>query len=250
MEYQPNHEVVLTPQEYSKASILETTAEAFRNLRLEALKTDAPSFTSSYTTESQHPLSFWIKRLQNPQAKTFALVHASSQQHQKSGSASERPWRGMLVLLGPQVVDFETYDNASSWKSILTENAILTETSFKDHKSQQLEDTMETPPVTAALDYHVVSVYIAPSFRGRGLAKELITSALASVKQDQKEKGYQKAICTLGVAKDAIAARKTYESMGFVDVAEDHFISDDGREFHDSVMRKDLSLQTLGPGSP
>lgn len=238
MEVGADHEVVLISHEYSEASRLDSCAKAFRGLRLRALQSDPASFSSSYTTESQQPLSFWTKRLRNPQAKTFALIDRDigAQRHQVSGPAPERLWLGMLVLLGPEAVDPNAFDNASSWKATLTEN------SCKSEEPQSQVTRIEPLPASSVLAYHIVAVYVAPEVRGKGLAKKLMSSAFAAVEQDLEEKGSNNAICTIGVAKDIPAARKTYESMGFVAVAEDHYITDDGREFHDSVMRKDLAV--------
>ena len=236
MEIGPNLAVVLIGQEYLLASSLNSTAEAFRNLRLRALETEPSFFSSSYTTESQHLLSFWTKRLQNPQAKTFAVVptDALSQHYMDSKHTLERPWSGMLVLLGPKLVNLDAYDNASTWKTIMTEN---------DRKADSVQPTgarTQSCSASSAHAYHVVSVYVAPEARGKGLAKKLIKAALASAEQESKERNIRKAICTLGAERDNVAAWRTYESMGFVAVAEDHFTSAEGREFHESIMRRDL----------
>ncbi len=238
MDNQADPQVVLIPRDSSQASTLDSTAKAFRKLRLQGLQTEPASFSSSYSTESQRPPSFWTKRLQDPQARTFALIHTDpgAQCPQDSEPAPDRPWTGMLVLLGPKVIDPNAYDNSSSWREILPES------SSKFDDPEQKEAGTEFSSVRSALAYHVVAVYLVPEVRGKGLAKRLMSSAFISIKQDVKNMGYGQAICTVGVAKGVIAARKTYASMGFVDVAEDHYTTDDGRTFHDSVMRRDLTL--------
>jgi ribosomal protein S18 acetylase RimI-like enzyme len=238
MDNEADPEVVLIPQEYSNVSTLKSTAKAFRELRLQALRNEPASFSSSYTTESQLPPSFWADRLQNPQARTFALInrHVRTDPLPDPESMFDRPWLGMLVLLGPKVVDLDAYDNGSTWKTILTENPLIRD------EAQPIETRMGLSSTNNALAYHIVAVYIAPGVRRRGFAKELVSSALACTKQDLKGKGCHKGLCTVGVAKDIVAARKTYESMGFIAVAEDHYTSGDGRVFHESVMRRDLTF--------
>lgn len=69
-----------------------------------------------------------------------------------------------------------------------------------------------------------------------------MNSALAFVEQGLKDKDSHMVICTLSVARGLAGARKRYESMGFVAVAENHYTSDDGRKFHELVMRRDLVI--------
>jgi ribosomal protein S18 acetylase RimI-like enzyme len=238
MEVIDEHEVVLMPHEYSKASSLDFDVKASQELRLQALQNDPASFTSSYTIESQQPLSFWINRLRNPQAKTFALVKRDSeaQSYHVPGYTPQRPWVGMLVLLGPKAVDPDAFDNASSYK------AVIADSSPGSEEAQSGKIGSQTCPANSALAYTIVAVYVAPEARGKGLAKRLMRSALVAVEQDLAQRGSRKAICTISVAKGLVAARKTYESMGFVAVAEDHGKADDGWEFHGWVMRKDLAV--------
>jgi ribosomal protein S18 acetylase RimI-like enzyme len=238
MEVGYDHEVVLIPHQYSEASSLDSSVKAFRELRLQALQTDPASFTSSYTIESQQPHAFWINRLQNPKAKTFVLVKRASeaQSYRVSGYMPQMPWVGMLVLLGPKAVDPDTFDNASSWK------AIIAGSSPPNEKPQSEDTKTQSFPASSALAYTIVAVYIAPEARGKGLAKKLMRSALAAVEHDLAQKGSNKAICTIAVAKGLVPATKTYKSMGFVAVAEDHGKADDGWEFHGWVMRKDLAV--------
>ncbi|KAF7513324.1 hypothetical protein GJ744_009745 [Endocarpon pusillum] len=237
MDIPAEQEAVLIPKEYADALMLDSVAQAFRDIRLRALQTDPTSFSSCFATESEQAHSFWTERLQNPQAKTFALVHKASgvQHHQHSELTLLRPWLGILVLLGPKVVDIDAYDNGAPWKTVLTEQHAINE------QPQLLE--MEASSVKIALAYQIVSVYVAAKFRGKGLAKKLMSSALAAIEQDLKDKRFGKAICTVDVADGIWAARKVYQRMGFVTVAEDHSTTDDGREFHASVMRKDVTFQ-------
>jgi GNAT superfamily N-acetyltransferase len=238
MEVGNDYEVVLIPRECSEASSPDSSVKAFQKLRLQALQADPASFTSSYTIESQQPLSFWLDRLRNPQAKTFALVKRGSevQSYQVPGYTPQIPWVGMLVLLGPTAVDPDAFDNASSWK------AVIAGSSPSGEEPQSGKIRSQVIPASSALAYTVVSVYVAPEARGKGLAKKLMASALVAVQQDLAQRGSSKAICAIAVAKDLVAARKKYESMGFAAVAEDHATADDGWEFHGWVMRKDLTV--------
>jgi GNAT superfamily N-acetyltransferase len=230
--------VVQIPQEYCEASSLDSVGKSFRQLRLQALDNDPASFSSSYGTESQQPLSFWTSRILNRQAKTFALVYTD--QHAEAGQEINFTpgdlWLGMLVLLGPAVVDACVYDNFSTWKTVLMEK------SSRDNEACVIDVTGNRGPENSALAYHIVSVYVAPEVREKGFAKRLVGSALNTIVQVMKEKEFRMAICTVGAAEGAVAAHKTYEGMGFVKVADDNYTSDDGRKFHNSVMRRDLTL--------
>lgn len=237
MDIPAEQEVVLIPTEYTDALMLDSVAQAFRDIRLRALQTDPASFSSCFATESEQPHSFWTERLQNPQAKTFALVHKASgvPHHQHSEFTLLRPWLGILVLLGPKIVNIDACDNNSPWKAVLTEQHAINE------QPPLLE--MEAPSVKIALAYQIVSVYVAAEFRGKGFAKKLMSSALAAIEQGLKDQRFGKAICTVGVADGISVARKMYQRMGFVTVGEDHSTTDDGRDFHGSVMRKDVTFQ-------
>ncbi|ERF71147.1 hypothetical protein EPUS_05976 [Endocarpon pusillum Z07020] len=243
MDIPAEQEAVLIPKEYTDALMLDLVAQAFRDIRLRALQTDPTSFSSCFATESEQPHSFWTERLQNPQAKTFALVHEASgvQHHHHPEFTLLRPWLGILVLLGPKLVDIDVYDNDSPWKTVLTEQHAINE-------QPQLQE-MEASSVKIALAYQIVSVYVAAEFRGKGLAKKLMSSALAAIEQDLKNKRFGKAVCTVDVADGISVARNLYQRMGFVTVAEDQSTTDNGREFHGSVMRKAMTFQATRDAS-
>lgn len=118
----------------------------------------------------------------------------------------------------------------------------MTEEPFKHDEPQSTDSREETSSADSALAYHIVAVYVAPEIRGKGLGKDLMSSALATIAQNLQEKRFDKAICTLTVERGLGAARKMYESMGFVAVAKDDYTSDDGRVFHEFVMRRDLTF--------
>jgi ribosomal protein S18 acetylase RimI-like enzyme len=231
-------EVVLIPHEYPEASTLDAIAKAFRELRLRALQTDPASFSSPYASESQRGLEFWTKRIQEPQAKQFALLYQDSAvvDYHHPGTGYDKPWHGMLVLLGPKPVSYHEYDNGSTWKTILTEK------SFKVEDPRPMEATLDASSEDSALAYHIVAVYVAPEARRKGLAKSLMKAAATVLEQETEKLGYRRAICTIGVARGNAASQRTYENSGFVTVAEDDYTSEDGREFHESVMRRDFLI--------
>ena len=71
----------------------------------------------------------------------------------------------------------------------------------------------------------VTQVYIAPEYRGRGLAKQLVKAVVEDAfRQDGLE------ILTLEVVAGNIAAVRTYESLGFVQygLMERYFKTDNG----------------------
>jgi ribosomal protein S18 acetylase RimI-like enzyme len=73
----------------------------------------------------------------------------------------------------------------------------------------------------------IVSMYVSPAFRRRGIARELLDRVIA------KQEGN---VC-LCVNQDQVAARKLYESYGFVTIAETNLTRPDGSEYVQLYMR-------------
>ena len=225
----PKHRLDLEP------ITLSAVAQSFRELRLQALQSDPASFGSSDFTERQEPPSFWKKRLQNPQAKTFALIQGNADSTTSTNDICglAEKWQGMLVLLGPKTVDPRTYDNESSWKSLIGEEVSGGECAAPDQQS----------PSQIASAYHIVAVYVSKEMRGKGLARSLVRAAFDALAEECRRMGVKQAICTLGVGKHLTAAQKTYNGMGFQVVGENTLVLDGGQEFLEWVMRRDFSVE-------
>ncbi len=83
---------------------------------------------------------------------------------------------------------------------------------------------------------HIVSMYVAPEYRGRGIARELLRAAIRRAKQVS---GLQQLL--LGVVETQIAARHLYESLGFtVYGREPHAVKIDDEDLDEEFMALDL----------
>ena|SRR5436309_2056551 len=81
----------------------------YRELRLQSLKSDPESFSSTFASESGRPVNFWTNRMLRPGARHLLAVELSN--HSGTLSVADEPqaileskWVGMLVLLGPNSV--------------------------------------------------------------------------------------------------------------------------------------------------
>ena len=230
------YQIRLVPQDLASSDELLDVARAFREIRLQSLQSDPASFSSTDFVERQKPISFFTKRLQNPLAKTFAVVcdKAEDPASNKASESTAGTWYGMLVLLGPQVVDPETFDNENSWKNLIGEQQ-------RASQAPKTKSTAEAPSISqTAFSYHIVSVYVSSVLRGQGIGKDLFRAAFAEIEKEAANHRLTRAICTLGVGKNLLAAWNLYNAIGFVAVAEVQYVVDDGRVLDDVIMRKDF----------
>jgi ribosomal protein S18 acetylase RimI-like enzyme len=82
---------------------------------------------------------------------------------------------------------------------------------------------------------NVVSVFVAPDHRGRGLSTRLLDAILAEVRQ---RSGVRVARLTVNVSQTA--AIRVYQRAGFVTVATEHNLMGDGIEYDELIMELDL----------
>ncbi len=80
----------------------------------------------------------------------------------------------------------------------------------------------------------VVSVYVAPEARGKGISKKLLETLLKELKED----GITKA--NLTVNKDQLPAVHLYQSFGFVVTGEEESVMGDGLKHTELLMSKQL----------
>jgi ribosomal protein S18 acetylase RimI-like enzyme len=82
---------------------------------------------------------------------------------------------------------------------------------------------------------NVVSVFVAPDHRGRGLSKRLVDAILAVIRQRPE---IQVARLTVNVSQTT--AISAYQRAGFVTVATEHNLMGDGIEHDELIMELDL----------
>lgn len=81
---------------------------------------------------------------------------------------------------------------------------------------------------------NIVSVYVAPEVRGKGISKKLLETLLKELKED----GVIKTILT--VNKDQLVAVHLYQSFGFIITGEEEGIMADGLSHTEFLMSKQL----------
>lgn len=150
----------------------------YKALRLEALRTEPQAFSSTYTTNAQHPDAFWRGRLAAVGSSSW-LLFAKTQ--------------GRLVgMIGAFVED-----------------------------QPDLAD--------------IVSVYVTPEFRQRGISKLLMAAILDELRQTVVIK-----TARLGVNGTQRAAVRLYESFGFQPIGVENLLMGDGQWYDEMLMEKPL----------
>ena len=135
----------------------------------------------------------------------------------------EAEWVGILVVLGPAVVN---KSDESPWKSLA--------------RGRFVENGAETNIDFSASAYHLAGFYVAPEVRGNGLGGLLVHAAMESIFQDRQSMGNARAICTVSASHTNSVVQRLFRRMGFVEVAEEECNTEDGRHLTEIVMRRDL----------
>lgn len=80
----------------------------------------------------------------------------------------------------------------------------------------------------------IISVYVAPEVRGRGISKKLLENLLKELKDDGITK------TRLAVNKDQLPAFHLYQSFGFIVIGQEESIMADGLKHTELLMSKQL----------
>lgn len=221
----PSEEVILIPKDFPSPSRRDETVERYKLLRLNGLKVDPASFTSTYEQESQFSHEIWQDRILNHGSKTFVAVTdsdaslkgfsnvPSSIQPEKSRGALQRllgnEWVGIVTLLGPVVVPEQKADSTTvpekPWQSFI-----------KDGKYQIPRAVSTTEDVKGAhVVYLVVGMFVLPQARRKGHARRLLGAAAEAVKKEAQTRVAAKATITVEVQSGNAGGKQLYERAGY-----------------------------------
>ena len=139
----------------SDSQQLHFLAEQYRELRLAGLEQSPDSFSSTYESESQHPLAYWQSQLLDPEKELFICAASSPQTDPLTQSAPSETWIAQLVLRGP-VPDEQFH---------LPPEAEQPELLLLDDR-------------TTTCNWQLMSLYVHPSHRGQAISQRLISHAV------------------------------------------------------------------------
>ena len=201
-------EVLLVPQGPTPASTLQKLGERYRTARLRALREDPDAFSSTYEREVQFEPEEWVKRLQNPEAKTFVAIRLPAADTETGEPLSvshaeklaENEWLGMIVLIGPRTLS--PADCLTPWKPFTTsqKDGNATTSTFADQE----------------ITYFAVSMFVFREMRRQGLGRKLIEISLDTARQDAASLKATKLTIGLVLAAENTAAMDLYRKCGFV----------------------------------
>jgi ribosomal protein S18 acetylase RimI-like enzyme len=219
--------IVTMPTHYQDDALLQRSVDKYKELRLQSLKSDPESFSSTFADESRQPVNFWTDRMLRPGARHLLAVELSNYSSAPSvidepQTVLESEWVGMLVLLGPNSIASNDSPPGKTFRGPLVE--------------ENTDENRET--VTSA--YHMAGFYVAPEHRGHGIGGALVQTAMEVIANDCEKMPNPKAICTVGVSHTNIVVRRLFKRMGFEEVGEDQVDTIDGRHLTEITLRRDL----------
>ena len=134
-------------------AIVSSSANKYKQLRLQALSVAPTSFSSTYEIESALPDTEWVNRLAAIGKETFICAATPTKNNPASSQDSEHSiWVGQLTLRGPQSPeDFTLPEESGQKKPTEEENKEL---------------------------WQMLSLFTLPDHRGHGLGKRLCQEAL------------------------------------------------------------------------
>jgi len=190
---------------------IQDLAERFRALKLSALQTDSQNLSGEYESESVLPLSAWEHRLTRSGVETIVAVASStppSNIEDQLASLLQSEWIGMITMIGP--------------------------TPFEEFFLPATGQPMPGPDGTETR-WHMTALYISPGCRGKGIAKQLISTAIAIGRAYSQAQGaHVKTRFRLFVAPNNVVAIKLYGGLGFQAAGkvtlEEAFIANGNRE--------------------
>ncbi|KAL3477269.1 hypothetical protein BJX99DRAFT_226318 [Aspergillus californicus] len=169
----------------SKTSGITASAQKYRDLRLQALKTSPGSFSSTYEIESAFTEADWISRLTVPDREVFICAATPS----SDSDPATTQWIGQVTLRGPaSATDFTLPPDAN--------------------QPPQRPDTEEER-------WQMLSLFTLPDHRGHGLGSKLCQASLDYLRDYKSDpKGVQ---VRLIVKKGNDVTIELYRRLGFAD---------------------------------
>ncbi|KAH8653555.1 hypothetical protein BX600DRAFT_515820 [Xylariales sp. PMI_506] len=163
-------------------SALPQLASKYRDLRLTGLKVSPASFSSTYDIEAAFPDAVWESRLQRPGFETF--VCAASPAAAAASGASEGPWVAQLTVRGPLA--------------------------YEDFRLPAESGQVDQPEAEVAAEerWQVLSLYVNPDFRGRGIANGICEEAFSwLLKTARRERERQLSSSADGAVAEGVVER-------------------------------------------
>lgn len=199
-------EILQVPKGPVTPSDLAELCGRYRTVRLRALKIYPEAFSSKYERESDFTEKQWAQRLLNPTSRTFVAVCVDHETATPAGAddvekLKSNEWVGMVVLLGPKVVD-------SSMKYVW--DPFLSTAWLQPDDEGAFEGAEATT--------FAVSIFVLPEVTRRGVGKMLLSAMMECAKQDSKKMSVSKLHVGLIVERDNEAAIRLYERSGFAHV--------------------------------
>lgn len=228
---------------------LRTLALKYQSLRLHALCTDPDAYAANYDTEVQVPIEEWERRLTNDYARIFLVLDnvdaIERRYHDESGvpiGIEDVEWIGSLVLFGPKPLWIEkgttVQEQIAAAKSPYGQFLKLIKPPASDLVPQPSSEN-SMPPLAM---YFMKDVYIKPSFRGEGLGKRLLTTALNVARHERIPLDPSvRRNCTIMVDKSNSSATASYLRIGFEVVVEEPYTRRDGRGDVALCLSQDLA---------
>lgn len=158
-------------------------------ISLQALLTDPGSFGMAYETEAAFTVSDWTRRLTRPNVHIFICVaHSEASSPSLPISILHGAWVGMVTQIGPTPRSIYELPHSGA--------------------PEPLDDAYET-------HWHHTGTWIDPAHRGRGVAKQLIETAVAYATESNGVDGVRQARIRLFTGPDNMTSVGLYGSRGF-----------------------------------
>ena len=220
------------PTPFENQSMLQSYAERYRKIRLEALKMEPQAYSSKYETECQWPLDIYMNRLNNPLLKTFVALDTQAESTNDADDHSELlkcPWKGTLGVLGPKPASSGDI-TASKPPWALFQRA---------EKPEGKAPISTTDPSTQVV-YLTVGVYVTKEARLSGIGKQLVQISHAAVREEALGLNAKSALIVVMAEMDNEGGKALYRSQGFQVVAEDTHEGSGGEVCRVLVFQKDV----------
>jgi GNAT superfamily N-acetyltransferase len=211
------------PKAFASQTEFHEIVNHYKSLRLQALKLNPESFSSTYGQESQFPLDTWQSRVLNPVGQTYVAVTSidnDSPSHLSLIDCNEgereskqdlhlllrNEWVGIATAIGPKTWTRQDGDtNSQPWDVFIQQGNYI------------IPQSVLLPSETsgAHLVYLIVGMFVLPHARGKGKAQRILEAAARGIWEEAKEAGASAASIVIQVEPMAINAQRLYERVGF-----------------------------------
>ncbi|KAF2843010.1 hypothetical protein M501DRAFT_985165 [Patellaria atrata CBS 101060] len=170
---------------------IESLAEQFKDFKLTALQASPEAFAAKFEDENLLPTAVWVKRLTTPGHQIFIALATHDAEEDDVTKLLKGSWIGMFTLIGPVPYDEFIWPESGA--------------------PLPGSDGTETR-------WQMTALYTNPDYRGKGIAKKLINTAIDFGQEYSQTLGPGvKTRFRLFVHPNNTVVLKMYEGMGFVD---------------------------------